>query len=152
MYIGDYEEPDVEKIAAKAIHHLVKDGDTQIGSRLVDANDEFMRDFVESQGRAADEADLDYVMLRRRAGYIDNDSFTDYSGLDVTVFTKNRSRGQKLMSEVTKALLRAEDTEILGFEIDFVAVLNGPTADEAYIMDDHIIEKSFEFQIRVKWL
>lgn len=148
----DYDEPDVERIAAETIKHLVTNSDRQIGTRLIDSNDEFLRGFVEAEGRHPGVEELDYVMLRRRGGYVDNDTFTDYSGLDVTVFTRDRSRGQALMSSITKALLRSQDTEVLGFEIDFVAVLNGPTADELYIMDDHVMEKSFEYQIRVKWL
>lgn len=150
MILEEYEEPDVEVIAAAILQGIVRDD--QIGVRLIDVNDEFLREFDARQGQLPEEEDLDYIMLRRMGGYIEEDTFTDISGLDVTVFTKYRERGKKLMQQITRALLSAQDESFLGFEIDLVRVLNGPNPDQLLIVDDSVIDKTFEFQIRVKWL
>lgn len=150
MILQDYEEPDVEEIAAEILRGLVDDD--QIGVRLIDVNDEFLREYELNQGELPSEEDLDYIMLRRMGGYVDEDTFTDISGLDLTVFTKQRSRGKRLMQQATRRLLAAQDETFNGFNIDIVRVLNGPNPDQLLIVDDSVIDKTFEFQIRVKWL
>lgn len=149
MVIDDFEEPDLPRIVAEIIKDVV-DID-RVGVRLVDTADEFNREYTSfKQGYTVPEQH--YVMLRRLNGYIDNNTFTDISGLEVTVFTKTRSECVKLMSEITKAIMRSETQSYLGFNIDFVAVLNGPNPDPLQTMDDNVLQKSFEFHIRVKWL
>lgn len=150
MILQEYEEPDVEEIAAEILRGLVDDD--QIGVRLIDVNDEFLREYADRGGQLPREEDLDYIMLRRMGGYIEEDSFTDISGLDITVFTKQRTRGKRLMQQATRRLLAAQDETVLGFNIDIVRVLNGPNPDQLLIVDDSVIDKTFEFQIRVKWL
>lgn len=148
--IDDYEEPDIERIAAEILDGIV--GDDQIGVKLIDSADEFFREYVETGGNLPQISDLDYILLRRTGGYLDQSTWTDIANLDVMVFTKTRSRGQKIMGEVTKRLLRAELNGFLGFHVDFVQVLNGPNPDGPQTMDDNVIEKAFEIHVRVKWL
>lgn len=148
-----YVEPVVEKIAEDILKDLV--GPNQIGVTLVDQADEFLRDFNDAQAQGVNlptVADTDFILLRRQGGYLDMDSYTDISGLDVFVFARTRSRAQRLLADASQLLLRAEHKAHLGFFIDKVEVLNGPNAEGIELMTDSVMMRTFEFHMRVKFI
>ena len=142
----DYDIPRVTDIAEKVLDGLVPEG--QIGTARAPVYDLYQDMDVYEQ---VDESDFDFILLKRRLGYLDQNSFTDIAGLEVQTFAKTVDRAEDLMEAVTKRLLEAEYTTVDGFQIDYVEILNGPEEGYPEVMDDRMVEKNFELQIRVRW-
>jgi hypothetical protein len=143
---GDYDTPDVEKIAADIIGGVVPEG--RIGNtRIWDYP--AMETEIREQG-FFDPMDYVFVTVRRRGGYF-TDSMTDISGIEFQVWAKDRAVAQTVMNEITKRMLHAEGEDHLGFVVDYVTVLNGPEEQYPPSMDDRCVEKTLEMHIRVRW-
>lgn len=145
--MDDYELPDVERIVEEILKDLVKPG--QIGPLKVETFDIYM-DLLNEDSPELDLSDFDFIQINRRLGYL-TDSFTDIAGLDVQVWSKTRSRAVELMNAVTKRLIAAETQTYLGFDVDYVELLSGPDTNRLEMMEETMLDKSFEIHIRVKW-
>lgn len=143
----DYDLPVVDTLVGK---HILKGilPDDRIGNvRIMDTHG--YEEMWEQEGY--DPEDSSFIVVRRRAGYLTDTSYTDISGIEVQVWAKTRPEADRLMSEVTKRLLAAEGNTFDGFLVDFVVVLNGPEEQYPPMMDDRSLEKAFEMHIRVRW-
>lgn len=155
----DYNLPDVERIVEQILGDLVKPG--QIGPLKVETFDHYMN-LMDSDSPETYLEDFDFIQINRRLGYLAEDmGFTDIAGLDVQTWSKTRSRAARLMNEVTKKLLASEtqtytyqdvDTgEWHSFDIDHVEILSGPDMNRVEMIEETMMSKSFEMQIRVEW-
>lgn len=154
----DYELPDIERIVEQVLGGLVKPGN--IGPIRVETFDMYMT-MLEDDPPGAYLEDFDFIQINRRLGYLNEDSYTDVAGLDVEVWSKTRGRASTLMKDVTKRLLRSEgniygytdsDTgEYHEFDIDHVEILSGPDMNKVEMLEETMMSKSFELQVRVEW-
>lgn len=152
----DYELPDTERVVEQILDGLVKP--EQIGPLKVETFDEYMT-LLHGEQPGLYLQDYDFIQINRRLGYL-TDSFTDIAGLDVQVWSKTRSRAMKLMNEVTKRMLASqgetysyvdEEGETHSFDVDYVEVLSGPDMNRTEMLEEMMLDKSFEIQMRVEW-
>lgn len=155
--MDDYHLPDVDRIVEQILDGLVKPG--QIGPLKVETFDQYM-DLLHGDNVGFSIEDYDFIQINRRLGYL-TDSFTDIAGMDIQTWSKSRSRALHLMNQVTKRMLAAEgntyrytDAETgldHEFDVDYVEILSGPDMERVEMMEETMMDKSFEIQIRVEW-